>query len=599
MTETQLKMVPFAKLVALDEINARGKTKEGIDELAASIAAKGLIQPLAVRPGDGGKFQVIDGRRRYMAIAKLVKDGTLKKSDGVPVIERNEDDSEALETSLMANTVRLPMHPVDQHVVFDRLVRLGRTESEIAARFGVNERTVKQHLALGRLAPKIREAWKNEKISADVAKAFARHENQDVQTAHFEKLRKEYGSRFGVHQVIDALTGKRIAIARCPELTLVGVEAYTAAGGKISEDLFDDEKYIDDVPLLQKLAADKIKAKCAELVADGWSFAVDAHGLRGSGNYFYSWDNVKDDAENEDSYDLGNDYNSADWSTEEKSRSGCVLELEPNGTLHINAGLIRPATADIGSTPDDDLGDEDDDEFDDEGDELEDDDSDAEEDGLEEENDAGDGLKISGVLMRSVSETLTMAAAASLQQQPDIALRVAVATLMSNGHERPAKLTSNGWPADAMPRMATAVNFDAIFQSLSDTPLSELLGRFGVLVSNSLDMRNYGGAGPNKHDKALIAAIDGNAFTLEARKAFNAIDYFARASKAVSLAAIDEIREAGLGDGLAPEDVIADMKKTALAEVAGEFATRSGWLPPELRHPTYELDLRKIPVVAE
>lgn len=598
MTDTPLRMVPFSKLVALDEINARGKSKEGIDALAAAIAAKGLIQPLAVRPGDGGKYQVIDGRRRYMALAKLVKDGSMKKSDDVPVIERNEDNSEALETSLMANTERLPMHPVDQHVVFDRLVALGRSEAEIAARFGINERTVKQHLALGRLAPKIREAWKNEKISADVAKAFARHENQDVQTTHFDKLRKEYGGRFGVHQVIAALTGKRMAIARCPELEFVGAEAYTAAGGKISEDLFDDEKYIDDVPLLQKLAADKIKARCDELVADGWSFAVNSHGLRG----WLSWDNVKDDPENEEQYDIGIDFNPQDWSPEERSRSGCVLDLEDNGNLHINAGLIRPGAADPASVSvddeDDEVYDNDSDDSDGEGDDGE-PSADDEDEGTEEEEDAGAELKISGALMRTVSETLTMAASAALQRQPDLALRVAVAALMSNGHSNPAKLTSNGWPADGLPRSATPVHFDAVFEALADTPLAELQGRFGVLVSHTLDMRNFGGAGPNKHDKALVAAIDGSAFLSEARTLFNATDYFLRATKAIALTAIDEIREAGMGDGLAPEDILADMKKSELAAAAADFASKSGWLPPELRHPSYALGAVKIAVAAE
>ena len=89
MTDITVTTVPFSKLVATDAINARGKTKQGLDELAAAIAAKGLIQPLAVRPGDkADSYEVIDGRRRYQAIAKLVKDKLWKKTDPVPVIVR-------------------------------------------------------------------------------------------------------------------------------------------------------------------------------------------------------------------------------------------------------------------------------------------------------------------------------------------------------------------------------------------------------------------------------------------------------------------------------------------------------------------------------
>ncbi len=115
--------VPFSALVAKDDINARltGKTDE-IDGLAASIEAKGLIQALAVRPGKkSGTFEIIDGRRRYAALGSLVKSKKFSKDAPVPVLIRDEDNAHALETSLAANTVRLPMHPIDQHEVFARL----------------------------------------------------------------------------------------------------------------------------------------------------------------------------------------------------------------------------------------------------------------------------------------------------------------------------------------------------------------------------------------------------------------------------------------------------------------------------------------------
>ena len=68
--------MPRTKPVDLVVANAMHDLYDGyaeVDELAASIAARGLIQPLAVRPADaGGKYDVIDGRRRFQAIGKLV-----------------------------------------------------------------------------------------------------------------------------------------------------------------------------------------------------------------------------------------------------------------------------------------------------------------------------------------------------------------------------------------------------------------------------------------------------------------------------------------------------------------------------------------------
>ncbi len=603
MNEIPLKMVPFSKLAAIDEINARSKSKEGLDELAASIATKGLIQPLAVRPGDKGKLEIIDGRRRYLAFAMLVKDGRRKKSDVLPVIERNEDDNEALETSLMANTVRLPMHPVDQYVVFDRLTTSGSSETEIASRFGISDRTVKQHLALGRLAPSIRDAWKKGKITADVARAFARHENPDVQEALCEKLRKDYGGyRFGVHQVVNALTGKKQPLASCHLITVVGMDAYTAAGGTISDDLFDDEKYVDDVALLRKLADDKIAARCAELIADGWSFAMGEGEATAQTPYGWDgWNNVKDT--DDDQFDISEDFDPAKWSAEEKQVSGCVVEIVGR-ELHVNAGMILPATEFSDANKDGEVGGADfDDGSDDDGDsddEIGEEDLPSAEEGtdLDGEDETGDELKISGALMRTITETLTVTTSEALRRQPEVALRAAVAALMSQGgSSNPVKLTANGWPANARP--LTPTKFNQIFDALNGSSVDELLGRLGALVADALDLRSFGSVGPNEHDRALIAAIDGNAFSLEAAKQFNAVDYFTRVTKAVCLEAIGEIREAGMADGLAPEDVLADMKKSELADAAADYAKRSGWLPTELRHPSYEIDLTKIPVAAE
>lgn len=171
--QTAPTTLPLSRLTPKTAANARPETDDGLEELAASIAAKGIIQPLVVRPASkGDSYEVIDGRRRFRALQRLVKAKRMKKDDAVPVLVRNEDDGEALETSLMANTVRLPMHPIDQHEVFARLVGEGLDAGGIAARFGLKQRTVEQHLALGRLAPEIRQAWRDDKVSAETAQAF-------------------------------------------------------------------------------------------------------------------------------------------------------------------------------------------------------------------------------------------------------------------------------------------------------------------------------------------------------------------------------------------------------------------------------------------
>ncbi|HML28774.1 MAG TPA: ParB/RepB/Spo0J family partition protein [Hyphomicrobium sp.] len=589
-------LVPFNKLRASKELNARQVSNEGIDELAETIAQKGLIQPLVVRQGEKGTHDVYEGARRFKALGKLVKEGRIPRTAKIPCSCRDEDDIAALETSLMANTVRLPMHPVDQYVVFDRLSELGRSDEEIAARFGISARTVKQHLALGRLAPSIRDAWKKDKISADVAKAFARHGNVEVQESLCEKLRKEHGGyRFGVHQVANALSDQRVPLAACFPIKVIGIDAYLAAGGKISDDLFDDQKYIDDVPLAQKLVDDKVAEKCAELLADGWAFAMPGSEVQHKFGYGWeSWDNVKD-MPPDDPFDIAAAFDPSIWSADEKAASGCIVEILSSGEFHVNAGMISPrAAANKALNAYDD---EDDEEIEDEADF----DDPATIGADASDDDEADGSGISATLMRSLTEALTLAASDAIRRQPDVALRAAVACLMtragSGGY--PVKLTTNGWPENARPLPASKVNFANTFIELAKASREDLLINFGCLLGDALDLRSFGSAGPNEHDKALIGALDGGMFTAEARKRFNAADYFTRIKKALVLDAIDEMREGGFGDGLAPEDVLAGMKKSELASAAADLAIKCGWLPDELRHPSYALGAAKITVAAE
>lgn len=235
---TIVSTVPFNKIKALDEINARPKGRDGIDELAASIKARGVIQPLAVRPNDQDHYEVIDGRRRFMAIGRLVKAGDWEKTAMVPVLIRHEDDAEALETSLIANTVRLPMHPVDQHDVFARLVDQGREPAQIAADFGVTEKTVRQQLALGKLAPEVRKAWKAGKIDAPSAQAFTTADPTQ-QAAILKRLSSVYHG-VTADAVRRELRTDRPAVKDVEPAVLA---LYLAAGGTVADDLFSDARY--------------------------------------------------------------------------------------------------------------------------------------------------------------------------------------------------------------------------------------------------------------------------------------------------------------------------------------------------------------------
>src|SRR5579863_8450526 len=111
MTETIA--IPLNKLLAWEGNVRKTEPDKGIDELAASIAAHGLLQSLVVRKDKRGKYAVVAGRRRLLALKSLVDSGSVEADKAVPctVIA---DDADASEISLVENVLREPMHPADE-----------------------------------------------------------------------------------------------------------------------------------------------------------------------------------------------------------------------------------------------------------------------------------------------------------------------------------------------------------------------------------------------------------------------------------------------------------------------------------------------------
>src|SRR5262245_49682368 len=97
----------------------------GIEELAASIKAHGLLQNLQVRSVNcNGKFEVVAGGRRLAALKLLVKQKQIAKNLEIPCNVLDEQD--AAEISLAENIIRVQMHPADQFEAFHALAETGK-----------------------------------------------------------------------------------------------------------------------------------------------------------------------------------------------------------------------------------------------------------------------------------------------------------------------------------------------------------------------------------------------------------------------------------------------------------------------------------------
>ena len=130
-----------------------------LEELAESIRANGIIQPLITRRGDDGKLLLIAGERRLRA-AKLAG---LKQ---VPVVIRKSTDKEALELALIENVQREDLNCVDIALSYFQLAEdFQLTQEEIAKRVGKDRVSVSNHMRILKLPESIIQDLREEKLS--------------------------------------------------------------------------------------------------------------------------------------------------------------------------------------------------------------------------------------------------------------------------------------------------------------------------------------------------------------------------------------------------------------------------------------------------
>ena len=148
---------------------------DGLEELASSIRASGLIQPILVRP-NGDRYQLVAGERRWRAAGKA----GLEK---VPAVIRDIDDTEALELALAENLLREALNPLEIARAYERLQQeFHLTHEQIAERLGVNRSTITNTLRLLGLPPAVQKLLMEDKISAGHARALLALSSPEAQT---------------------------------------------------------------------------------------------------------------------------------------------------------------------------------------------------------------------------------------------------------------------------------------------------------------------------------------------------------------------------------------------------------------------------------
>jgi ParB family chromosome partitioning protein len=190
---TSLRPNPFQPRTRIDEAE--------LTDLANSMQASGLLQPIIVRPRDGG-YELIAGERRWRAAERL---GWPK----IPAVVREVDDRTLLTLALVENLQRDDLSPIDEASGYRRLgeeFHLG--QAEIARVVGRDRSTVANLLRLLQLPPDVQVMVHEKRLSAGHARALLGLADADRQSAlAAEAIEQEWS----VREIEAAVAGKRTA----------------------------------------------------------------------------------------------------------------------------------------------------------------------------------------------------------------------------------------------------------------------------------------------------------------------------------------------------------------------------------------------------
>ena len=137
-----------------------------LGELTASIREVGVLQPVLVRPAEGGRFQLIAGERRWRAARQA-------GLDTVPAVIRTSDDVGAVEQALVENLHREDLNALEEAGAYQQLIEdFGLTHEQVAQRVGKSRVAVTNTLRLLQLPPSIQHLVIDGRLSAGHARAL-------------------------------------------------------------------------------------------------------------------------------------------------------------------------------------------------------------------------------------------------------------------------------------------------------------------------------------------------------------------------------------------------------------------------------------------
>lgn len=165
------RLIPIEQLVANPNQPRRRFAEDDLNDLAASIREKGIIQPLIVRRKDDATFEIVAGERRWRAAQRA-------QLHEVPVLVRDLDDTEVLEIAIIENIQRADLNAVEEAAGYRQLMdKFGHTQEKLAEALGKSRPHIANVLRLLTLPEGVQDMVRDGTLSAGHARALITAEN--------------------------------------------------------------------------------------------------------------------------------------------------------------------------------------------------------------------------------------------------------------------------------------------------------------------------------------------------------------------------------------------------------------------------------------
>lgn len=207
--------VPLSQIEANPNQPRREFDAEALQELAASIAQIGIIQPITLRQVEDGRYQIIAGERRWRAsqIAGL---------EAIPAYIRTIKDENIMEMALVENIQREDLNAIEIALAYEQLMTApGATQEKVSERVGKSRTVITNYLRLLRLPAQVQLALQKKEIDMGHARALLAIDNPSLQIKVFHEVQKNGYSVRKVEEMVKLLkngddieSGKRKIIAK-------------------------------------------------------------------------------------------------------------------------------------------------------------------------------------------------------------------------------------------------------------------------------------------------------------------------------------------------------------------------------------------------